>query len=238
MLSEDQAAFARQLNLRFIGEDPSSRRHHISFQAQYSLKNFVPDFERNSRAFFFRSRRPARQQILVIDEESAIVECGPLSFGKIVRDFDLRSVRRRVISPPIERIDAEEFLGELVDGKDGAPHVRTREHDSVASRRTRRWLVNSLNVKLLPSGRPRDVAGHVLVEGNPKGGRSGVFRVTYDANGAAENFAPIARQVASRRLNGCRLGRADVESGVRVKIERAERQDWKECDAASNENGP
>ena len=74
VLGQNQAALAGQFDLRFVRENPRSRRYHVSFEPQNGLEDLVPNLERNPRVIFCLTRRPARQQILVVDEETSVFE--------------------------------------------------------------------------------------------------------------------------------------------------------------------
>src|SRR5579859_1199338 len=74
VLSEYQTALARQLDLGLIWENPRPRGYDVSFQPKDGLENFVPNRKRNACVVFCLARSPARQKILIVDEESAVLE--------------------------------------------------------------------------------------------------------------------------------------------------------------------
>ena len=59
MLGHDQATLSGVLDLRIVGKNPRSGSDHVSFEAENSLKNAIPDCERDSRFVLFLSRRPS-----------------------------------------------------------------------------------------------------------------------------------------------------------------------------------
>ncbi len=132
VLRDDQTPLTRQFDLRLVRKNPGSRRHHVAFEAKDGFKNLVPHFERDSRVVLPAARRPARQQIFIVDKKPAVLK---QRRGELLvqrgRQLDLGAARGLMVGPVIQRVHTQIFLRKLIDGVEGAAQVSPRQQDNV-----------------------------------------------------------------------------------------------------------
>ena len=74
VLGDDEAAAAGKADLRLVGENPGARSRDVAFEPQRGFEDLVPDFDGDAGVLARRSRSPPGQEILVVDEEAAVLE--------------------------------------------------------------------------------------------------------------------------------------------------------------------
>ncbi len=212
MLGHDQAALRRRLDLRIVGKNPRSRHDHVRLQPQTGFVNLVPHRQRNARMILLAGR-PSRQQVLIVDEEAAVFEDGRrINLVETGRQLDACFPLWLAVGPVVHRIDAEEFLRELIDRIHRAAHVGSGQHHRPPLHREGKRFSVRYIFRTHPLRQFRRLANQ-----HRRGARTGLL---CNLRPCPQHLRKIRRQVVRGPMDGPRLIRTHHDRQPRIERER------------------